>query len=61
MAKYNYMFILHCGIPDIIQCDNGTEFKGMIVVFIVQDEMKLINGYQRCDHGSHDSIWYQNN
>ena len=60
VAKYICMFILHCGIPDIIQCDNGTEFKGIIIVLIVQDDMKLINGYQRCGHCSHGSIWHQN-
>lgn len=35
VAKHIYMFILHCGIPDIIQCDNRAEFKGMIPVLIV--------------------------
>lgn len=35
VAKYIYMFILHCGIPDILQCDNGTEFKGMITNLII--------------------------
>ncbi len=56
VAKYIQMFILHCGIPDIIQCDNETEFKDMIIVLIVQDDMKPINGYQRCGHCFHGSI-----
>ncbi len=60
VAKYIYMFILHCGIPDIIQCDNATEFKSMMIVFVVQDDMKLINGYQICSHYSHGLIWHQN-
>ncbi len=60
MAKYICMFILHYGISDIIQCDNGTEFKGMIIVLIVQDDMKLINSYQRCGHCSNGLIWHQN-
>lgn len=35
VAKYIYMFILHCGIPDIIHHNNGTEFKDMITDLIV--------------------------
>ena len=60
MAKYIYMFILHCGIRNIIQFDTGTEFNGIIIVLIVQDDRKLINTYQKCGHCSHGSIWYQN-
>lgn len=29
MAKYIYMFIFSCGILNIIQYDNKTEFKNM--------------------------------
>ena len=58
VAKYIYMFILHFGILNIIQYDNRTEFKGMIIIVIVQDGMKLINSYQRYGHFFDSLIWY---
>ncbi len=37
------MFILHYGIPDIIQCNNDTEFKGVVIFLLAQFDIKIIN------------------
>ena len=47
VAQFLYMFILHCGILDIIQCDNGTEFTGAVIFFLSRYRIKIINGRPR--------------
>jgi hypothetical protein len=36
------------GIPEITQCDNGKEFKGLCLALIRKYGIKLINGKPRC-------------
>jgi len=38
------MFIGFFGYPEIIQCDNGREFKGVLLVLLKQYGIKVING-----------------
>ena len=35
------------GIPKIIQCDNGTEFKGVLLILLKQYGIKILNGRLR--------------
>ncbi len=43
VAQFLYMFVLHFGIPDIIQCDNGTELKGAVILLLARYGFKIIN------------------
>jgi hypothetical protein len=40
LALFNRFY----GHPEIIQCDNGREIQGVIVVFLQQYRMMVING-----------------
>lgn len=40
-------YITHVGIPDIVQCDNGTEFKGAALILLKNYGVKVINGRPR--------------
>ena len=42
VPQFLYMIILHCGIPDIIQYDNGIEFKEAIILLLVWYSIKII-------------------
>ena len=33
-AQFLYLFILHYGISDMIQCNNSTEFKEAVIFFL---------------------------
>lgn len=35
------------GIPHILQCDNGTEFKGVLLILLKKYGIKIINGRPR--------------
>ncbi len=41
---YINLFARHLGIPGILQCDNGREFKGSLLPFLKKHNIKLING-----------------
>ncbi|SLM41265.1 Ribonuclease H-like domain [Lasallia pustulata] len=41
------LFVRHFDIPDILQTDNGREFKGALLIFLKQHGIKLINGRPR--------------
>ncbi|SLM33333.1 Ribonuclease H-like domain [Lasallia pustulata] len=41
------LFIRHFDIPDILQTDNGREFKGVLLIFLKWHGIKLINGRPR--------------
>ena len=43
VAKYLKSYIMHVGIPDIVQCNNGKEFKGSALIFLKTNRVKLIN------------------
>lgn len=45
IAYYIGLFVYHLGVPEILQCDNGQEFKGLLLVFLKKHNIKLINGY----------------
>lgn len=36
-----------CGVPKILQCDNGTEFKGILLILLQRYGIKIINGSPR--------------
>ena len=40
---YINLFVQHLAIPGILQCDNGREFKGALLVFLKKHNIKLIN------------------
>ena len=33
------------GVPKIVQCDNGKEFKGVLKTLVLQHDILLINGW----------------
>ncbi len=39
-----HMFSLHCSIPKIILCDNSTEFKRTVILFMARYGINIING-----------------
>ena len=41
------LFVRHFDIPDILQTDNGREFKGALLIFLKRHGIKLINGRPR--------------
>jgi hypothetical protein len=47
VADAHAMFIGFFGHPEIIQCDNGREFKGVLLVLLKQYGIKVINGRPR--------------
>lgn len=53
IAYYIGLFVRHLGISEILQCDNGREFKGILLVFLKKHNIKLINGHPRtpCTQG----------
>ena len=36
-----------CGVPRILQCDNGSEFKGVLLILLQRYGIKVINGSPR--------------
>lgn len=44
---YINLVVRHLGVPDILQCDNGREFKGALLPFLKKHNIKLINGRPR--------------
>ena len=44
MTYYISLFVRHLKIPDILQCDNGREFKGALLVFLKKHNIRLVNG-----------------
>ena len=36
-----------CGVPCKLQCDNGTEFKGVLLILLQRYGIKIINGRPR--------------
>ncbi len=42
-AQFLYLFILHYGIPDMIQCNNGIEFKGVVILFLARYGIEIMN------------------
>ncbi len=44
IAYYIRLFVRHLGVPEILQCDNGLDFKGALLVFLKKHNIKLING-----------------
>lgn len=44
ITYYISLFVRHLGIPGILQCDNGQEFKGALLLFLKKHNIKLING-----------------
>ena len=47
ITYYISLFVRHLGIPGILQCDNGREFKGALLLFLKKHNIKLINGRPR--------------
>ena len=47
VAKCLESYIMHFGVPDIIQCDNGREFKGAALILLKNHGIKVINGRPR--------------
>ena len=47
IAYYIRLFVRHLGMPEILQCDNGQEFKGTLLIFLKKHNIKLINGRPR--------------
>lgn len=41
------MFVRHYDVPDILQTDNGREFKGALLIFLKRHRIRLINGRPR--------------
>lgn len=37
----------HLGVPEVLQCDNGREFKDALLAFLKKHNVKLINGRRR--------------
>lgn len=44
------LFVYHLGMPEILPCDNGQEFKGALLVFLKKDNIRLINGRPQSQH-----------
>lgn len=40
-------FVRHLGVPGILQCDNGRDFKVALLLFLKKHNIKLINGRPR--------------
>ena len=47
VAKCLETYITHVRIPDIVQCNNGTEFKGAALILLKTYGVKVINGRPR--------------
>lgn len=47
IAKYLNLLIRHCGVPKMIQCDNGKEFKGAVTRLLRKRGAIMINGRPR--------------
>lgn len=47
ITYYIIILVHHLGIPGILQCDSGQEFKGALLLFLKKHNIKLINGRQR--------------
>ena len=47
IADFLQQFIKHYGVPDIIQSDNGKEFKGAVAILCKRLKIKVINGRPR--------------
>lgn len=47
ITYYINLFVRHLAIPGILQCDNGREFKGAVLLFLKKHNIKLINGRSR--------------
>ncbi len=41
------LFVRHLGVPGILQCDNGKEFKCALLQSLKKYNIKLINGSRR--------------
>ena len=44
---YISLFTRPLGIPGILQCDNGREFKGALLLFLKKHNIRLFNGRPR--------------
>lgn len=44
ITYYISLFVCHLGIPGILQCDNGREFKGALLLFLKKHNIMLISG-----------------
>ena len=44
ITYYISLLICHLGIPGLLQCDNGREFKGALLLFQRKHNIRLING-----------------
>ena len=47
VARCLETYIVHVRIPDIVQCDNGKEFKGAALILLKNYSIKVINGRPR--------------
>lgn len=47
VAKCVGQWIGMFGVPKIIQCDNGSELKGVLLILLKKDGIKIINGRPR--------------
>ena len=47
ITYYISLFVHHLGIPGILQCDNGREFKRPQLLFLKKHNIKLVNGRPR--------------
>ena len=47
VAKCMGQWIGMFGVPKIIQCDNGTEFKGVLLILLKKYGIKILNGRPR--------------
>ncbi len=43
ITYYISLFVCHLEISCILQCDNGREFKGALLLFLKKQNIKLIN------------------
>ena len=44
ITYYISLFICHLGIRGILQCDNGRELKGALLLFLKKHNIRLVNG-----------------
>lgn len=47
IAYYINLFVRHLIIPEILQCENEQEFKGVLLVFLKKHNIKIINSRPR--------------